>query len=183
MTDDELYRGFLSGNTASFDELMTRYGDGIVFYLYGYLHSTEDAEDLMIEAFARIMVKKPTIREGCFKAYLYKTARNLALRCRARTLKTAEFSAEGMEEFFTDGRTAADDFRDKERKALLHLCLERLDPQLRETLWLVCAEGLSYRETAEILHVTEKRIDKLLGRAKKQMRTELEKVGVTNAYE
>ena len=182
-TDDELYRGYLSGDSASFDELMIRYGDAVVSYLRGYLHSTEDAEDLMIDAFARIMVKKPLIREGGFRAYLYKTARNLASRFHARSLKKPEFSMEGMEEILSDGRGVDDLLREKEHGDLLRLCLGRIDPALREALWLIYAEGLSYREAAGIMKTTEKRIDKLLGRAKKQMRAELEKEGMTHAYE
>lgn len=182
-SDEELYGAFLYGDEAAFDELMLRYGDSIVFYLFGYLHSAEDAEDLMIDAFARILVKKPAIREGCFKAYLYKTARNLAYRHHARSLKRREFSTEGMEALLSDGGSVDAFVGEKERNAALYRCLRRIDPQLREALWLVYSEGLSYAETAGILGTTEKRVDKLLSRAKKQMRTELEKEGVTNAYE
>ena len=34
----------------------------------------------MIEAFSYLFTKKPRIRDGGFKAYLYKTARHMALR-------------------------------------------------------------------------------------------------------
>ena len=70
---------------------MVRYGDKLTFYLYGYLHTVEDAEDMMIEAFARIMVKKPSIRDGGFRAYLYKTARNLASRAHLLQIRTRTF--------------------------------------------------------------------------------------------
>ena len=79
-SDHELYSLFLAGDTRAYDELMIRYGDSLTVYLNGYLHDWHDAEDLMIEAFARIMAKKPRIREEGFKAYLYRTARNLASR-------------------------------------------------------------------------------------------------------
>ena len=70
MSDDELYNRLLTGDVSSYDDLMIRYGDSLTVYLYGYLHNWHDAEDLMIEAFARILVKKPHIRSGNFKAYL-----------------------------------------------------------------------------------------------------------------
>ena len=79
-SDDILYREFLDGDTASYDQLMIRYCDSLTMFLYGFLHDWQDSEDLMIESFARVMVKKPKIGEGSFKAYLYKTARNLASR-------------------------------------------------------------------------------------------------------
>ena len=57
-SDYELYLQFLHGDTASYDQLMIRYGDRLTFYLNGYIHDMYEAEDLMIEAFARIMAKK-----------------------------------------------------------------------------------------------------------------------------
>ena len=38
----------------------------------------------MIEAFSYLFTKKPRIRDGGFKAYLYKTARHMALRHKSR---------------------------------------------------------------------------------------------------
>ncbi|MBP5306035.1 MAG: sigma-70 family RNA polymerase sigma factor, partial [Lachnospiraceae bacterium] len=72
--DDRLYEEFLHGKTESFDELMIRYGEKLTMYLRGYLASYEDAEDMMIEAFSRIMFKKPKIEKGNFKVYLFRTA-------------------------------------------------------------------------------------------------------------
>ena len=72
--DDELYRQFLDGDNRSYEELMIRYGDSLTVYLNGYLHNWQDAEDLMIEAFARVMVKRPVLRvTNGFKASLYTT--------------------------------------------------------------------------------------------------------------
>ncbi|MCR4727514.1 MAG: hypothetical protein K5796_02515 [Lachnospiraceae bacterium] len=97
-TDFELYNLYLSGDSASYDELMIRYGDALTVYLNGYVHNLQDAEDLMIEVFARIMAKKPSIRDGGFKAYLYKTARNLATRFHIRKSRMETFSLDSMEE-------------------------------------------------------------------------------------
>ena len=44
------------------------------------LHDIHEAEELMLDVFAYLFTKKPRIREGGFKAYLYKAARHMALR-------------------------------------------------------------------------------------------------------
>ena len=146
LTDHELYLAFLEGDNTSFDELMIRYGDSLTYYLAGKLGNLEEAEDMMIEAFARIMVKKPGIREGNFKAYLF----NILHRA--------------------------------ERKRVLHLCMERIDPMMREALWLIYFEDLSYDDTAKIMKVNRKKIDNLLTRGRKQLKEELEKEGYKHAY-
>ena len=38
----------------------------------------------MLDVFAYLFTKKPRIRDGCFKAYLYKAARHKALRHKSR---------------------------------------------------------------------------------------------------
>ena len=176
-SDDMLYRQYLKGDTASYDELMIRYGDRLTFYLHGYLHDVNDAEDLMIEAFARIMAKKPKIGEGAFKAYLYKTARNLALRHQERKRKLQVFSIDSMDSDLADIVLAPDESNpveenvgQAERNQVLHLCLDRIEPELKEALWLIYFEGLSYSQAASVMKVNSKKIDHLLQRGKRQMR-------------
>ncbi|MBR0308826.1 MAG: RNA polymerase sigma factor [Mogibacterium sp.] len=182
-TDNILYGRFLSGETSAFDELMIRHGDSVTLYLYGYLHDWHDAEDLMIEAFARIMVKRPSMHSGAFKAYLLKTARNLALRHHERRTRIQSFSIDGMEQEVADsilasGAPASDYIKDEEQRRILQACLDRIEPELREALWLVYYEGMSYEQTAAAMGIKVKRVDRLLARGKQQMRAELEKEGI-----
>jgi RNA polymerase sigma-70 factor (ECF subfamily) len=192
--DDTLYQHFLQGDTASYDELMIRYGDRLTFYLHGYLHDINDAEDLMIEAFARIMAKRPNIGEGAFKAYLFKTARNLALRHQDKKRRMQVFSIDGLDSEIADKVLAAgtgqieryspveEDIGHEERKKILHLCLNRIEPELKEALWLIYFEEMSYAEAAAVMKVNRKKIDHLLQRGKKNMRLELLKEGMVSAY-
>lgn len=198
-SDDVLYRLYLKGDAASYDELMIRYGDRLTFYLHGYLHDVNDAEDLMIEAFARIMAKKPRIGEGAFKAYLFKTARNLALRFQDQKRRMQVFSIDSMDSDLADivlatnaaagssppGKSSPveEDIGQAERNQVLHLCLDRIEPELKEALWLVYFEGLSYSQAASVMKTSSKKVDHLLQRGKRQMRDELALEGVTNAYE
>lgn len=181
--DHQLYLRFLSGETAALDELMLRHGDSLISYLHAVLHNRQDAEDLMIESFARIMVKKPSIRDGCFKAYLFKTGRSLALRFGEKRSRLQTFAIEELTEEPTSPTETEAQYLTQERRLGLHRCLNRIEQQYRETLWLVYMEGLSYREASEVLRVSEKKIDRLLQRGKLVLRQELEKEGVTDAYE
>ena len=157
-SDNELYNAYLSGDSSAYDELMIRHGDSLTFFLYGYLHNWEDAEDLMIEAFARIMVKKPFIRKDGFRAYLYKTARNLTIRFIGKKSRLETFSLDGMEAEIKDKTDIEKHLQDEEKNRILHLCLEKIDPELREVLWLVYVEGMSYSDAAAVMKVTKKRI-------------------------
>lgn len=83
-TDEEFYKQYLCGDEAGLEALIKKYGDPLTLYINGYLHDVHEAEDLMIEAFSYLFTKKPRIRDGGFKAYLYKAARHMALRRKSR---------------------------------------------------------------------------------------------------
>lgn len=195
--DETLYHRYLQGDTTAYDAILIRHGDSLTRYLYGYLHDWQESEDMMIEAFARIMVKKPSIKEGAFKAYLFRTARNLTINeCRkTKTLKV--FSIDGLEQEVAENilaktagkdadasagkSTVEEELQKKERDEILHLCLERIEPDLREALWLIYFEDMSYAQAASVMGVKEKRISRLLVRGKQEMKKELVKEGITNA--
>ncbi|MBO4420565.1 MAG: RNA polymerase sigma factor [Lachnospiraceae bacterium] len=176
-SDEELYRLFLDGHTECYDELMVRLGDALTAYLKGYLQSFEDAEDLMIEAFANIMAKKPKIKQG-FKAYLFRTAHNLVYHLYVKKNKVKVFSLDDIDDEITaDGENFEDKIcRDAQEKAL-HRCIERLDPELREAVWLVYFEKLSYEQAAGVMDVSKKKVDYWLTRAKTVLKKEMEKEG------
>ena len=62
MTEDELYRQYLAGDASAGDALMLRLGDALTAYLSAFLRHPQDAEDLMLDCFAVILVGKPEIR-------------------------------------------------------------------------------------------------------------------------
>ncbi len=180
-SDDDLYREFRLGMNEAFDELMIRHGDALLIYLNGYIHNLHDAEDLMIEAFARIMVRKPDIRQGNFKAYLFRTGRNLASRFHSVVTRNDVFSMDSLEKEMADGALQDELVWTEEKNRILHVCLERIDPKLREALWLVYYEGMTYAQAAEVMGMNTRKLDKLLARGKELMRKELNKEGVTDA--
>ena len=179
MSDDELYRAYLSGEPSAGDELMLRYADALTSYLTAFLHSPEDAEDLMLECFSVMLVNKPRIAEGNLRAYLFKMARNKANRLWKLRLKHREFS---LDETLPsrDGGPEADVWAG-ERSAILQRCLNRIAPQYREALWLFYDMELSYAQAAEVLSCGTKKIEDLLRNGKKRLRQELEKEGFTHA--
>ena len=179
MTDDQLYRQYLAGDQSAGDRLMLRYSDALTAYLDGFLHNAEDAEDLMLECFTVILVKKPTIAEGCFRAYLFKAARNKANRLWRMRFSRPEFSLD--EEIKASDDSPEDAVWNKERNEILHKCLNRIAPQYREALWLFYFLDMSYEQSAEILGCNIKKVDNMLRNGKNRLRAEMEKEGVTYA--
>lgn len=179
MTEDELYRRYLAGDASAGDQLMLRLGDALTAYLNAFLHNAQDAEDIMLDCFTVILVNKPTIADGAFRAYLFKMGRNKANRHWKLRFRRQEFS---LDESLPSGDLSPETaIQDKERDRALHMCLNRIAPQYREALYLVYDLEMSYAQAAQVMSCGTTRIENLLKKGKAQMRRELEKEGITHA--
>ena len=171
VSDETAYRKYLAGDEAAAQLLVERYGDALTLYINGVLGDIHEAEDLMIEAFAHIFARERPIQDGCFKAYLYKTGRNLALRCKTRRrffLPLEELPYEALAETGS---------LQNEQHQQLYAALGKLKKEYRETLFLIYFEELSYRQAAQVLGRTEQQVTNLVYRGKQQLKQLLEQEG------
>ena len=81
-----------------------------------------------------------------------------------------------------DGRRLVEEvIRTEERNRILHLCMDGLNPDYREVLYLTYFEGMSYAQAAEVTGKTVKQITNMVYRGKESLRKLLEQEGITNA--
>ena len=183
ISDEAAYRQYLGGEEKAAELLVERYGDALTLYINGYVKDIHEAEDLMIEAFSRIFAKeRPVGGEGSFKAYLYKTARHLAVRHRQKRrfvcLRLDELDFEPPDDVLADTALLR-----TERERQLYAALEKLKAEYREAMYLVYFENLSYRDTAAAMGKTEPQITKLVYRGKQSLKMILEQEGFVYADE
>ena len=175
-SDEKLFERSLQGDDRSLRTLMERHGDALMLYLNGYVRDLVAAEDLMIESFSRMYVKRPSLRAGGFKPYLYKVGRNLALhRMRERS---RVFSLDDLELDPEAGELVEEVLLATEQSRALYSCLDRIPGEYREALFLVYIEEMSYDEAGAVMRKTRKQIDNLVQRGKRAARELLEAEGV-----
>ena len=137
--DETLYRQYLSGDDAGLEVLMKKFGDPLTLYIDGYLHDVLEAEELMLDVFAYLFTKKPRIRDGGFKAYLYKAARHMALRHKSK--RKPLFSLDALTDE-PDGRLLAEEVTGKTVKQITNM-VYRGKESLRR---LLEREGITHAE-------------------------------------
>lgn len=144
-------------------------------------HDIHEAENLMIEAFSQLFAKeRPIEGVGSFKAYLYKTARHLALRHKQK--HRLAFLCLDELDFEPQSNTLIDtDLLRSERDRQLYDALEKLKAEYREALYLVYFEDMSYRDAATVMNKSESQITKLIYRGKQSLKVILEQEGFTYA--
>ena len=162
-TDEELYGQYLSGDETGLELLIKKYGDPLTLYIDGYLHDVHEAEDLMMETFSWLFTKKPRIRDGCHKSRrrIIFSLDDLTREPEAQTL---------VEEIV----------RTKERNQILHLCMDELNSDYREALYLTYFEGMSYQQAAKVMGKSVKQITNMVYRGKERLRGLLQREGITD---
>ena len=182
ITDETVYRRYLDGEESALRELMERYSRVLTLYITGYVHDPHDAEDLLIETFSYLITKRPRIRDGGFKAYLYKAARSYALRFAEKRRRHIHFGLEDVADELASAELIEAAMQTQERNRILHLCMERINIDYREVLYLIYFEDMSYKEAAGVMGKSEKQVTDLAYRGKQALRKLLEQEGITNAH-
>lgn len=57
-TDKELYKEFLQGNKESFEKIVIKHKDAMIYFIQKYVKSIDIAEDLAQDVFVYILIHK-----------------------------------------------------------------------------------------------------------------------------
>ena len=87
-TDKELYKEFLQGNKESFEKIVIKHKDAMIYFIQKYVKSIDIAEDLAQDVFVYILIHKKNYKfEYSLKTYLYTIAKSKALNYIKRVRK------------------------------------------------------------------------------------------------
>lgn len=149
--DLELYNKYMNGEKDAFETLYNKYKNKIQYFIFNIVKNYEKAEDITQEVFIYILQNK--VRENCsFKYYIYLVARSRAYNYinqeKRRTEINEKYSLLDFEEIQKD---ISDLIEKQEREKELTEAINMLDDKYKNAIYLTKIEGLSYKETAEIL--------------------------------
>jgi RNA polymerase sigma-70 factor (ECF subfamily) len=183
--DTQLVERCLSGEEAAWEDLVRVHTRRVYAICYRFTGSDHEAQDLTQEVFLRVFRSLKSFRagEGSFTVWLARLSRNLLIDHYRRTkLDRATDSIEEqlpmLEEKTatisrTDGLVAG-----REASELLQGALQKLSPELRETVILRDLEELEYREIAQVLNVPEGTVKSRLNRGRAELARVLRRKGV-----
>ncbi|MEO6418051.1 MAG: sigma-70 family RNA polymerase sigma factor [Polyangiaceae bacterium] len=151
-SDEALFARVKLGDIVAFDRLYERYEKRLFGFLLSQLRNRADAEDVLNEAFmSALQSGDPSFeREGGFRAWLYRIARNLTLN-RGRSARRGARALASLPEPAPQER-ADESLARHELLRALDGAVSRLPPALHEVYHLR-SSGLSYEEIAVVLEV------------------------------
>lgn len=181
-SDEIVYTRYLdSGDEDDLRLLLERHRESFTLFLYGYVHNLEDAEELMLDAFAAAASGTSRFSgRSSFKTWLYAIGRNLArkrLRAAGR-FRTEELTGEDS----PSARPAPEEeLLRGEQKRQLYAAMEQLPADYRQALYLLFIEEMSSEEAARVMRKTKKQIYNLSFRGRQMLKDILEKTEADHA--
>jgi RNA polymerase sigma factor (sigma-70 family) len=161
-----------SGLIASFQELY----DDLLRYLTRRTGDVERAAEIAQDTYVRLAAIAPEVGEiENQRAYIYRVAGNLAVDTMRREGRhTARLSGEEPDEGIADPTPSPEiSAIDRDRLARFEQALDALPHKARLALLMFRMDGLSHREIAQRLNVSESMVAKYIGQALRHCRDRL----------
>ena len=173
-TDKELYKEFLLGNNESFEEIVKRHKNSIIYFIQRYTKSIDLAQDV----FLYVLIHKKNYRfEYSLKTYLYTIAKSKALNYIKREKRIVAIDEKEYENI-KDVEELEEKVFKNERAENLKNAIQKLKLEYQNVIYLADIEELSYKEIGHVLNKTTSNVKILIYRARRA----LEKIILEEGY-
>jgi RNA polymerase sigma-70 factor (ECF subfamily) len=178
-TDEELLQQFnRTGSLDTLGELYSRYMHLIYGVALKYLDSREEAKDVVMQIFEKLVIELSGQEVRNFKSWLYVLTKNHCLM-QIRSQKSASGRMEGykIEQEFMESEQELHPI-DKEEHSVedaLKKCIEELKNEQKQCIKLFYYEKRCYQEIAEELQIDEKKVKSFLQNGKRNLKICLER--------
>lgn len=159
LSDEALMEAVSKGDKRAFDELYARYASPLLGYFMRMLwKDREKAEDFVHDLFAKI-IRKPEYFDPSrsFKTWVYSVANNMC-KNEYKKHEVRKNTSSGLDQHYTvgdDSRNVMNEVQDMQFKNAFEDSLDLLDDKHKEVFVLRHVDGLSIKEIAECIDISE----------------------------
>ena len=180
-SDEQLIARVQSGDERAYIELVNRYRDRLINFVYPFLGDFEQAEDVVQETMLKLYEKKHYYREiAKFSTWIYTIARNLAnteLRKKKRR-KTTYISRMTKDDRQYDIPAVQADLNQNLQNEFIrdriHAAIKELPEHFKTVIILRDIQELSYDDISNIVGVPLGTVKSRINRARLQLQAELQ---------
>lgn len=177
-TDNQLLKEIAKGDESAFRELFDRYMQPLCYFGFQLVRDRDEAKDIAIRAFENLWEQQQqsdTISAA--KSYLYTSVKNGCLNY-LRHRKIIERANRNLQqEPVTEAEVDAIVVQG-ELMQMIYAEIQALNPQQRQIILLNIVEGMSVRDIAEKLQISESHVRADRSRAVGYLRASLAKKGM-----
>ena len=179
-SDEQLMLLFQGGDENAYIELVNRYKDKLINFIFNYLGDLESSEDVVQETMIKLYQKKHYYKEiAKFSTWLYTIAKNLAntelrKRKQRKTTLLSQFSKDDKSyELPSNDPEPGQDIQTDIVNKIIRNAVDQLSEKFKIVIVLRDIQGLSYEDISEIINVPIGTVKSRINRARLQLQVEL----------
>ena len=175
--ESEIIKAIANGDKKVFPILYERFSDKVYNTALSYTKNIEDAEEITQDVFIKIYKSAATFKgNSTLNTWIYRIAINTSLNYLKKKNRFAFFKSSLTSSQSVDLEHPGVLLEQKENAAMLYKVIDCLPDNQKTAFILSFIEDLPRQEVANIMEISLKAVESLLQRAKKNMRSELEKL-------
>ncbi len=158
--DDRLVALIRAGDIEAFEKVFHSFADRLYYFAYRYLRNQCDAEELVQDVFVKLWENRKNLDEKLsFSGYLFTIARNTIFnQSRKKVNERAYFDY--VKTFITSSSSKTEeDLIYADVKAIVDKVVEELPPQRKRIYKMSREKGLTYREIANEINLSERTVE------------------------
>ena len=179
-SDEQLMSLFQGGDENAYIELVNRYKDKLINFIFNYLGDLESSEDVVQETMIKLYQKKHYYKEiAKFSTWLYTIAKNLAntelrRRKQRKTTLLSQFSKDDKTyELPSNDPEPGQEIQTDIVNKIIRDAVDQLSEKFKIVIVLRDIQGLSYEDISEIINVPIGTVKSRINRARLQLQVEL----------
>jgi len=179
-SDEQLMLLFQGGNENAYIELVNRYKDKLINFIFNYLGDIESSEDVVQETMIKLYQKKHYYKEiAKFSTWLYTIAKNLAntelrKRKQRKTTLLSQFSKDDkMYDLPSNDNEVGQEIQTEIVNKIIREAVDQLSEKFKTVITLRDIQQLSYEDISEIIDVPIGTVKSRINRARLQLQVEL----------
>lgn len=146
-----------------YNQCVDAHADGLYRFMLKHMRDSEQARDLVQEAFAKMWLKVDEVNAEKAKSYLFSTAYNTMIDQIRRDKKKGNYNEVEVQKLSHTNQYS-------DLNEILHEALETLPERQKSVVLLRDYEGYSYQEIGEITSMSESQVKVYIFRARKALK-------------
>lgn len=146
------------GSEQAFRQIVQQFGDRLFQFAFQMVKNREDAQEIISDVFLKVwQLRRQLPPAEKFVFYLYKATKNTGLNYlkKSRRKKNVETELYHISPVHHADKTPEDYIISEENLKHIRLAINTLPPRCRQIFLLIKEDQLSYKQTAELLDISE----------------------------
>ena len=184
LTDEQLIFKFQEEDIEAFNEIVFRYKDKLVNFLFRYTGNRDDSEDLAQDTFLKLYRSKHLYREiAKFSTWFYTIAINIAKtnlrkKSRKKAISLSSFDSENEKDFeLTANVLGPDESANASTESYyIQKAIDSLEENFREVIVLRDIQDFEYEEIAQITGLPLGTVKSRINRGREKLKVMLSEI-------